>query len=464
LKPLELAHEIAKRVAQEGGRAYFVGGFVRDGLLNNIGTEVDFGTDFLMHKCIDADTDIDIEVHGLEPEVLEKILDSVGERIEIGKSFGIYALKGYSIDIAMPRREKNVGKGHKAFDVEVDPYIGLEKAAIRRDFTINALMADILSGEVIDLFGGLDDLRSKVLKHVDDDTFKEDPLRVLRAAQFAARFKFLLAPETVKLCKSMDVSYLSPERVMGELKKALLKAEKPSIFFEILRETEQLDVWFLEVKALIGVEQNPKFHPEGDVWIHTMKVLDDAVQYRDKVKEPFAFMLSAVAHDFGKPRTTEVKDGVIHAYNHEEEGLREAQSFMERLTNEKSLIEYVLNMVRLHMKPNIIANANSAIKSSNKMFDESKDPEALIYLSIADAMPGASSAKDFLFQRLAVYREYMARPYVMGRDLIESGIEPSEKFSELLEYAHKLRLAGIKKEEALKQVISKNYSKESKKK
>ncbi len=435
------AEKIAEAVQSRGGRAYYVGGYVRDLI------------------CGRENKDIDIEIHGISPACLEGILDRFGERIAIGESFGIYNIKGYHIDIAMPRKENVRGSGHRDFDIFVDPFIGTRDAAKRRDFTVNALMQDVLSSEVIDHFGGTDDLNNGILRHVNDSSFAEDPLRVLRAAQFAARFELTVAPETVELCSKMQLEHLSKERIEGELKKALLKAEKPSIFFETLREMNQLDIWFTEIKALIGIEQNRKYHTEGDVWNHTMRVLDAAAKYREKAEHPMGFMLAALTHDVGKAVCTEIINGELHAYAHESKGLPLAEELLRRITNEVKLIEYALNLIELHMKPNVIAKAKSAIKSTNKLFDSAVDPAALIYLATADSegtiTPHSHTMyTDFLFERLEIYRSYMSRPYVMGKDLIQAGLKPSKNFSEILDYAHKLRLAGIGKENALKQTLA----------
>lgn len=439
LTDMEMAKKLAEKVAEYGGRAFFVGGFVRDTIKG------------------DSTKDIDIEIHGITPGTLGSILDSLGKKIEIGESFGIFGLKGYGIDIAMPRKERSYGRGHRDFDICVDPFIGTRDAAKRRDFTINAMMQDVLTGEIIDHFGGREDLKNRILRHVDADTFGEDPLRVLRCAQFAARFEFEIAEETVALCKTMDLSALSKERIIGEMEKALLKAKKPSIFFETLRNMNQLEFWFSELSALIGIEQPPEHHAEGDVWTHTMMVLDAAAELVSYVENPLAFMLSALCHDFGKAVCTEVIDGKIHAYGHETEGLPLAEKFMRRLTNERYIIKYALNMVEHHMRPNILAGAKSSIKSSNKMFDLSVDPKGLICLSIADGrgqIPQGQDNAEFFKERYEIFEEYMSRPYVMGRDLIDAGIAPDEKFSNYLDYAHKLRLAGVEKESALKQTIA----------
>ena len=441
LEDQKMAREVARLVAEKGGRTFYVGGFVRDALIHR------------------ENKDVDIEVHGISPKSLEDILDSLGQRMTIGESFGIFGLKGYSLDIAMPRKEEARGQGHKDFDIFVDPFIGTEAAARRRDFTFNALMQDVLTEEIVDHYGGVEDLHAGVLRHVNDQSFAEDPLRVLRAAQFAARFGFRVAEETVSLCQRMQLQHLPRELIEGELKKALLKAERPSIFFEVLREMDQLDHWFPEVKALIGVPQNPVYHSEGDVWTHTMMVLDEAAKLRHRTANPYWFMLAALVHDFGKAICTEEHDGVLHAYLHEIKGLPLAETFLRRITSETKLIEYALNLAEYHMKPNTVAGARSAKKVTTRMFDRAVDPEGLICIALADdrgriTQAPATDHEAFLYERLEVFRELMSRPYVMGRDLIEAGLQPGVAFTEILEHAHKLRLAGVPKDSALRQTLA----------
>lgn len=441
LEDKKMAEAVARLVARQGGRTFYVGGFVRDALMGQ------------------ENKDVDIEVHGISPAALEQILDSLGQRIAIGESFGIFNLKGYSLDIAMPRKEAVRGQGHKDFDIFVDPFIGTESAARRRDFTVNALMQDVLTGEIVDHFGGVEDLRRGILRHVNSDSFAEDPLRVLRGAQFAARFEFTLAEETLALCASMSLQHLPRERIEGELKKALLKARKPSVFFEILRQMGHLDHWFPELKALIGVEQNPVYHSEGDVWNHTMMVLDEAAKLKEWASDPYWFMLSALTHDLGKAACTALSDGTLHAYKHELVGQPIAEAFLQRITSERRLIEYVLNMVYLHMKPNTVAGAKSAVKTTNRMFDQSVDPKGLIALALADdrgriTQAPATNHEAFLLDRLEIFREVMARPFVMGKDLIQAGLRPDKDFTRILDHAHKLRLAAVPKDTALKQVLA----------
>lgn len=441
-RDVEMAEKIASAVKQAGGKAYYVGGYVRDQLLGR------------------ENTDIDIEVHGISVPCLEGILDALGERVTIGAAFGIMGLRHYALDIAMPRSERVTGRGHRDFEVSVDPFIGERKAARRRDFTMNALMQDVLTGEVSDFFGGREDILHRRVRHVNDRTFAEDPLRVFRAAQFAARFGCSVAEETTELASGMDTSALSRERIMAELEKALLKAARPSVFFEELRKMKQLSLWFPEVECLIAIPQNPQFHPEGDVWTHTMQVLDEAAQLRNEAAEPLWFMLSALCHDFGKAVST---NDDFHACGHEREGLPLVRRFLNRITNQGSLTKYVLNMTELHMEP----NRKARIKSCMKMFDRSVCPRDLLLLARADYMgrigreteraarAGAyRETESKLREMLAVYKERMNLPYVTGKDLIEAGMEPGPVFGEALSYAHKLRLAGIPKEEQLRQTAA----------
>ena len=440
-KNVVLARMIAEKVALEGGRAFYVGGIVRDHIL---------GLD---------NKDVDIEIHGIEPEKLTEILESFGEVTKTGLSFGVFGLKKYEIDIAMPRKEKAVGRGHRDFEIDVDPFIGYEKAAIRRDFTMNAMMEDVLTGEILDFFGGREDMKNHLIRHVNDVTYQEDPLRVLRAAQFAARFQFEIADETRDISRTMNLMDLASERIHGELSKALMKAKKPSVFFDELRKMGQLSQWFPEIEALIGVPQNPVHHPEGDVWSHTLMVLDAAAKLRCDAKYPEGFMMSALTHDLGKAVSTLVEENKVSAIGHEKTGVELARQFLRRISNENRLTHYVLNMVELHMRPNMMASDGAGRKATSKMFDQSVCPEDLLLLAKADYF-GKGNAEDystteaFLQERLSFFQELMSRPFVQGRDLIEAGIEPGADFNEALAYSHKMRLAGVPKADALAQTLA----------
>ena len=392
-----MARRIAAAVAAAGGRTYYVGGFVRDRLMG------------LENK------DIDIEVHGVPVSALAAILDGLGERTVMGASFGVMGLRHYDIDIAMPRSERATGRGHRDFEVFVDPFIGEEKAALRRDFTMNALMQDVLSGEILDFFDGRADLAAGRIRHVNDASFAEDPLRVFRAAQFAARFGFEVAGETTALCAGMRVDALAPERVMGELEKALLKAARPSAFFRELKKMDRLSPWFEALAAL----------PENR-WRKTMAVLDAAADLRLRSRHPLDFMLSACCAGFD---------------------LDTAKGFLARLTQAVELTRYVLDMVqrRAELETCLVEDPGEA--GWMALFDAARCPVDLIMLTAA-ARAGAEDwpeAQRRLESLLALYRERMDRPFVMGRDLVAAGVRPGPDMGRALAYAHGLRLAGADK-------------------
>ncbi len=441
-RDLVLSHQIARRVEEAGGRAYYVGGVVRDGLM---GVE-----------C----KDIDLEVYGLSPEALRVLLAQVGEVYDKGASFGVMSLRHSNIDVAMPRTESPTGRRHTDFDVCVDPFLPPERACRRRDFTINAMLRDVLSGEILDFFGGREDLEGRIIRGVCPETFVEDALRCFRAAQFAARFGARIEESTLALCGKMEVGALSMERVFGELEKALLKAEQPSIFFRELQAMNHLKEFFPELAATIGVQQNPKFHPEGDVFEHTLLVVDAAAQLRERAEQPLGFMLSALLHDLGKCVATQVhEDGRITAYGHEVLGEEWVDRQLRRLTRNEQLIRYVKNQVRLHMRPNMLCMAQSKKKKTRQLFDESLCPNDLILLSRADASgkldePYREENELWLRVRLEDYHRRMEQPMVSGQDLIDAGLQPGKDFSALLQRARRLHLCGIDRPNALKQVLS----------
>lgn len=442
---LELAKEIAKQVNIYGGRAYFVGGFVRDEYRYNLGqTNV-------------RAKDIDIEIHGIDRKILENILSKFGNVIEMGKSFGIYSLANFNIDIALPRIESKNGLKHIDFDIELDPFIGTFKASKRRDFTINSVMKDILTEEYIDNFNGLKDIENGIIRYVNYDKFQEDPLRVLRACQFSARFNFEISSETIELCKKIDIRYLSKERIYNELVKGLL-SKRPSIFFKNLQKMNHLNFWFKELFDLIDIKQDKRYHAEGDVYTHTLMVLDEGAKLLDRVDDKIAFMFSCLCHDFGKFSTTVIEEDRIRSLKHEEAGVEIAKKFLKRITNEKKIIKYVINMTLLHMRPNIYARDNSKIRATNKLFFESINPNDLILLSMADDRGRISEVKKddtekYLFDRLNIFYEYMNRDYVTGHDLIKSGIKPGINFNKLLKLRDKHRISGVSKKDSLAQII-----------
>ena len=441
---LALSKRIADAVAAAGGRAYYVGGFVRDGLMGI--------------EC----KDIDLEIYGIAPATLRALLAQLGEVYDRGASFGVLGLRHSDIDIAMPRTESRIGNKHTDFDVTVDPFLPPERACRRRDFTINAMLRDVRTGEVLDFYGGQRDLEAGVIRCVCPETFVEDALRAFRAAQFASRLNAEIAPETRALCASMDVTQLSVERVLGETEKALLKADRPSIYFRELRAMDHLREFFPEVEAMIGVVQNPRFHPEGDVFEHTMLTLDAAAGLRERAEEKLGFMLSALTHDLGKCVATQVReDGKIVAYGHEALGVELVERQLRRITNNERVIRYVCNQSLLHMRPNMLCAANSKKKKTRQLFDESLNPNDLILLSRADASgkldePYREETEAWLRERLEDYRRRAALPMVTGADLIAAGLKPGKDFGALLRRARMLHLSGVDKNAALRQILREN--------
>lgn len=439
---LALSKRIAQAIADVGGRAYYVGGFVRDGVM---------GVD-----C----KDIDLEVYGLTPDRLRAVLAAQGDVMERGASFGVLGLRHSNIDIAMPRTESRTGEKHTDFDVCVDPFLPPERACRRRDFTINAMMQDVITGRILDFYGGRRDLEARVIRCVCPESFIEDALRAFRAAQFAARMDARIEAETLRLCADMDVSALSMERILGETEKALLKAARPSRYFELLRDMNHLREFFPELEGTIGILQNPKFHPEGDVFVHTMLVVDAAAGLRDRAQWPLGLMLAALLHDLGKTIATEVQpDGRITAYGHEVLGLPLVEAQMRRITNYEKLIAYVCNLTELHMRPNMLAGAQSRKKKTRQLFDLSLCPNDLILLSRADASgkldePYREETEAWLRARLLDYQERAQQPMVSGQDLIEAGLKPDKRFGELLRRARMLHFSGIDRPNALQQVLA----------
>ena len=312
------------------------------------------------------------------------------------------------------------------------------------------------------------------MRHVDSSTFREDSLRVLRACQFAARFNFKIASETINLCKTMDLSTLPKERIAGELSKALLKAKKPSVFFNSLYECEQTK-WFKEVYALKGIKQNSKYHPEGDVYMHTMSVLDQAGElFPTGIDNPdryLPFMLSALCHDFGKVNTTEINSkGRLCALNHEITGIPIANDFLGRIYNNKGFIKYVNNMIKYHMKAHSCFNNRSRTRTTNLMFDKLLYPKDFILLVYADStghdldnldnkqfnmfLGKAMMESGFLTDRYLDYGKRISEPHITADDLIELGLKPSPLFKTILDKAWDMHLKGIEKEHVLKQMVN----------
>lgn len=440
---LEQVITLSKLIHEVGGRAMLVGGCVRDDLMG------------LESK------DWDIEVYGVEPEKLREILDQFGDVNVVGEAFTVYKI-GSDLDVSLPRRERKIGKGHRGFVVEGHPNMSFEEACSRRDFTVNAILKDPLTGEIVDPFNGREDIEKKILRHVSSETFGEDSLRVLRAAQFAARFEFDIALETVELSRSIDVTDLPKERIWGELEKLLLKAEKPSIGLRWLYDLGVVDQLFPEMKALVGVPQEPEWHPEGDVDVHTLMVADEARRLIDDLpyERQVTVMLGAVAHDFGKPPTTVFMDGRWRSHSHDEAGVEPTLSFLDTLgiftLNGYDVRNQIVQLVRYHLKPGEYYKAKSPVgDGAFRRLARKVEPDLLYRVAKADSlgrypdgdrskMIFGSEAQEWFIEKVRELQieKKAPDPILMGRHLIELGLKPSPQFKAILDAIYDLQLDG----------------------
>lgn len=425
--------KIVQEVKNEGGRALLVGGCVRDALLG------------LVPK------DADIEVFGIEPKRLEGILRRKFEVIHIGKAFGVLKIKGYEIDVSIPRRESKIGVGHKGFKIEGDPELTFEEAASRRDFTINAISWDPLTGEYIDPFNGMRDLSKGILRHVSDK-FREDPLRVLRAMQIAARFDLTIDPETVSICRETEPENLPNERIFGEWKKLITKGRKPSVGLNFLKDCGWIS-YYPELEALIGCEQDPKWHPEGDVWVHTLHCMDAFAEERiGDEREDLIIGLGVLCHDFGKPVTTFTDEGGrIRSPGHDIAGVAIAERFLRRMTEEKAVIESVLVLVETHMRPAELYKTQASTSAIRRLAKKVGRVDRLVRVVSAD-MRGCppKDNREFLegLRWFAEQGEFLKvmdsapKPILLGRHLIAKGLSPSSQFKKILDDCFEAQLDG----------------------
>jgi tRNA nucleotidyltransferase (CCA-adding enzyme) len=357
--------KVCRAVQGAGGRALVVGGSVRDALLG------------LPAK------DLDIEVYGIEPARLQELLRKDFNISLVGQAFGVIKILGVAMDVSIPRRESKSGLGHKGFDVLSDPCLGLEEASSRRDFTVNAMALDPSTGEIFDPHGGRKDLEARVLRHVSGK-FREDPLRVLRGMQFSARFELTPCPETVALCRSIEPEGLASERIFEEWRKLVLQGVRPSLGLAFLKDTGWLR-HYPELEALAGCEQEPEWHPEGDVWVHTLHCMDAFARQRlGDEAEDLIVGLAVLCHDFGKPATTRFEDGRIRSWEHEEAGVEPSRRFLERLTNQEGLISAVLPLVGSHMRPDELFKAGATDTAVRRLARKVARIDRLVRVAAAD--------------------------------------------------------------------------------
>ena len=443
---LALASTIARAVRDAGGRALIVGGWVRDRLRGR------------------PSKDIDLEVFGVPQKQLAALLQQFGRVEAVGQSFPVYKVIAQGeggrgegeglLDVALPRRESKSGRGHKGFSVVGDPFMTIEEAARRRDFTINAISWDPLTDAYEDPFNGRADLDRRVLRAVDRRTFGEDSLRVLRAVQFAARFEFTLDDATATLCRSIALDDLPPERIWTELEKLLLAAERPSIGLALALDLGVVDTILPELKPLVGCEQEPDWHPEGDVWTHTLMVVDKARELNADLQRPqlIAIMLGAICHDLGKPATTAIIDGRIRSMNHEEAGVEPTLRLLDRLRVHAiegvDVRSQVVGLVAHHLKPGMFHKASQVGDGAFRRLAQKVDLELLARLARADCLGRTGnfdcSAMDWFLQRarsLGVEHRPPA-PLLQGRHLLALGLSPGPQIGIILKQVYERQLDG----------------------
>ena len=424
--------QISQLFKKEGADIYLVGGCVRDSLLG------------LSPK------DIDIEIYKLPPETIEAVLAKHFKIDTVGKNFGVFLLKGYSIDVSLPRKESNTGLKHTDFKIIGDPYMHPKDAALRRDFTINAISYDLVKEVLYDPYNGIDDLSNKHLRHISP-AFSEDPLRVLRAMQFIARFNLSVSPDTLKLCQSLTPNEIPVERIWEEWKKLLLKGHTISRGLQFLEDCEWLS-YFPELSALTECEQDTEWHPEGNVWEHTKHCMDAFSKNRiGDDWEDLIVGLATLCHDMGKPKTSaRGKDGRIRSPQHDVEGVSIAKAFLARMTEQKKVFDEVLPLVSEHMKPYNLYTNNSGDSAIRRLANKVKRIDRLIRVFQADQLgrPPLKVTEDPVSDWLAERSHHLElqasapKPIILGRHLLAENLEPSPIFKTLLKECFEAQLDG----------------------
>jgi tRNA nucleotidyltransferase (CCA-adding enzyme) len=397
--------------------------------------------------------DVDLEVYGLPADRLKDVLGAFGNVNTVGESFTVYKVAG--VDVSLPRRESRIGRGHRGFEVIGDPNLSFTEAARRRDFTVNAIAWDPLTAEYIDPFDGRRDIAAKLLRAVDVQTFGEDSLRVLRAVQFAARFEFTLDAATADLCREIALDDLPSERIWMEIEKLLLQAPRPSIGFALALDLGVISRLFPEIHAMVGCKQEPEWHPEGDVWVHTLMVVDQARTRIDDLdrSHQIVVMLGAVCHDLGKPLTTAFVDGRIRSIDHEQAGVAPATAVLDRLNihtiDGYDVRKQILGIVAHHLKPGMFRQSPTPVSDGAfRRLSEKVDLELLARLAKSDCLGRTGhfdcSAMDWFLDRARDLGVQHAPPdpLVKGRHLLALGLKPGPRIGVILRQIYEKQLDG----------------------
>ncbi|MBX3301303.1 MAG: CCA tRNA nucleotidyltransferase [Nitrospira sp.] len=428
----EALRRIEQTVRRQGGRTWLVGGCVRDLVLGR------------------QPRDLDIEVTGLPPGQVHALLSEHFSVQFVGKAFAVFKLQGLPIDISIPSRmlidESTSISGPVR---QADPAMAIDEALARRDFTINAMAWDPDTRELRDPFNGRGDLDAHILRHVSH-RFIEDPLRVLRGMQLSARFDLIAAPETVILCQTLSQDHHPRERLWEEWKKLLLQGRTPSLGLRFLNQCGWLR-FYPELAALQGCPQDSIWHPEGDVWIHTLHCLDwFATERTGNDQDDLIVGLGVLCHDFGKPATTREDDGRITSRGHEPAGETPARCFLERLTNQQNMADEVLPLVLCHLRPNALYEAQASDSAVRRLARQVKRLDRLVRVARADHAGRPPKpfdgfpAGEWLLNRARQLKveDQAPVPILMGRHLLELGVQPGPDMGRLLDECYEAQLDG----------------------
>ncbi|MBN2136012.1 MAG: CCA tRNA nucleotidyltransferase [Acidobacteria bacterium] len=438
IKQVQLALKICREIEKERGKALFVGGIVRDLLMKK--------RDPGIHL-----KDIDIEVYGLNENQLMEILSKFGTPLTVGASFAVIKLNG--LDFSMPRRDKKTGTGHKGFEITIDPQMSYPEAARRRSFTINSMGLDPLTGTIFDPFGGKRDLRKKILRIVDPQTFTEDSLRVLRGMQFVGRFGLKIDRDTAELCRSANLDDISPERIGEEWMKLLMLAKKPSVGLNAAIHLEIIQKLHPDIYAMVETKQEPAWHPEGGLWQHTINCVDEMAEIinRESLSNDTIeiLMLAALLHDIGKPLTTEIIDGKIRSYNHHKAGKNPARDFMTQIKRNRKTINSVLPLIEEHLF--LTFSPEPSEKAVRRLSVRLKPAtiEMLCFLIEADMKAQKANKKrlegiDILRNKAIGLKilDSMPKPLLTGNILMQKGYKQGKHLGEILDAAYQAQLNG----------------------
>lgn len=438
--------DLVKAIKEKEGRGLLVGGSVRDALMGKISK------------------DFDIEVYGLEAKVVEEVVGRFGKVSDVGKSFGILKISlkgGVDIDASLPRTDSKISKGHRGFEVKTDPKMSIKDAARRRDFTINSIAADPLTGELFDSFGGVGDLRKKILKITDQERFKDDPLRVLRAMQFIGRFGLKPDRASIPVLKSMipKLKELPKERIGDEWKKLLLKSVKPSLGLSFGMTLGVFKKIHPELYSLTKTPQEREYHPEGNVWTHTLMATDRAAKIvrRENLKnnQALVIILAVLCHDLGKLATTEFKEGRIISYKHQEKAEEPTKKFLASIDADTDTKKKVVKLVTNHLIPTLLYTeevikknkiSDGAIRRLAKRIYPATIKELLlvaeaVYLGRGLKKGTKYSAKAWLLKRALKLKVELTKPkdLIRGKDWLALGFNPGPPIGELINLANDLR-------------------------